>query len=257
MGVRPFNFGEYNRNNPLASSWLKKLFHAEPPKFSVPDWFKKYWHPDEASIKYWQWQYELAKHHKKHQLPEDCLRMPSNELHQLLSKEFWQEIPKDFHTILDVGCSDGYMVNFFQESGKDAVGINDFLYPTDRLFIDEQKIKVYEMDMHCMKFAEGSVDAVWCRHTLEHSFAPLQVLYEIHRVLKDKGYLFAVLPPPPEPQEMYEGHWHQIPEYQFKYLLEVCNFDVIDIRTTYFSYKKPHDNLEIRAICKKSSPLDQ
>ena len=24
------------------------------------------------------------------------MRMPSNELHQLMAKEFWQEVPKDF-----------------------------------------------------------------------------------------------------------------------------------------------------------------
>jgi len=252
MAVRPFNFEGYKRKNSVASSWFKKLYQSEKDKFAIPEWFKKYWYPDEASIKYWQLQYELAKKNKEHKLPQDCLRMPSNELHQLLSKEFWQEIPKDFDRILDVGCSDGYMVKFFQDSGKDAVGINDFLYPTDRLFIDEQKIKVYEMDMHCMDFADKSFDAVWCRHTLEHSFAPLQVLHEIYRILKDNGYLFAVLPPAPEPPELYEGHWHQIPQYQFKYLLEVCNFNVIDIRTAYFSYKRPHDNLEIRAICKKS-----
>jgi SAM-dependent methyltransferase len=221
--------------------------------FVVPEWFKKYWHPDEASRQYWQWQYDLAKINQEYKLPDDCLRMPSNELHQLMSKEFWQEVPKDFNRILDVGCSDGYMVKIFKDSGKDAVGINDFLYPTDNLFIEEYNLQVYEMDMHCMDFEDGSFDAVWCRHTIEHSFAPLQVLYEISRVLKDNGYLFAVLPPPPDPQEPYEGHWHQIPQYQFRYLLELCNFHVIDIRTAYYSYKRHRDNLEIRAICKKSA----
>jgi ubiquinone/menaquinone biosynthesis C-methylase UbiE len=204
-------------------------------------------------MQYWQWQYELAKENKEHKLPEDCMRMPSNELHQLMAKEFWQEVPKDFGKILDVGCSDGYMVKIFKESRKDASGINDFLYPTDRLFIDKYNLSIYEMDMHCMDFADESFDAVWCRHTLEHSFSPLQVLSEIYRVLKNNGYLFAVLPPPPEPQEPYPGHWHQIPQYQFKYLLEVCNFNVIEIKRTYFSHKRPNDNLEIRAICKKSA----
>ena len=71
------------------------------------------------------------------------------------------------------------MVKIFKDSGKDAVGINDFLYPTDKLFIEEYNLQVYEMDMHCMDFEDESFDAVWCRHTLEHSFAPLQVLYEI------------------------------------------------------------------------------
>jgi ubiquinone/menaquinone biosynthesis C-methylase UbiE/cell division protein FtsB len=204
-------------------------------------------------LEYWQRQYQLAKQNNEHSLPEDCMRMPSNELHQLMAKEFWQEAPKDFETILDVGCSDGYMVKVFKDSGKDAVGINDFLYPTDKLFIEEYSLEVYEMDMHCMDFEDESFDAVWCRHTLEHSFAPLQVLYEIYRVTKKNGYLFVVLPPPPDSQEPYEGHWHQIPQYQLEYLLKMCGFEIISIRTAWFSYKRESDNLEIRAICKKDA----
>jgi hypothetical protein len=34
-------------------------------------------------------------------------------------------------------------------------------------------------------------------------------------------------------------------------LLEMCNFEIIDMRTVFFSYKRENDNLEIRAICKK------
>jgi SAM-dependent methyltransferase len=248
-----FNFSSQKESKPFAFSWLKNHLGSKDKenKFIVPDWFKKYWFPDEASIKYWQWQYELARQNKEYKLPEDTMRMPSSEVHQLMAKEFWEEVPKDFGTILDVGCSDGYMVKIFKDSGKDAKGINDFLYPTNRLFIEENNLEIYEMDMHCMDFADASFEAVWCRHTLEHSFAPLRVLAEIYRVTKDSGYFFAVLPPPPEPQEPYEGHWHQIPQYQFKYLLEMCNFEVISIRTTHFSYKQKNDNLEIRAVCKK------
>jgi SAM-dependent methyltransferase len=248
----PFNFRKNNDRMPQDLAQIRRRRHEH--KFVVPDWFTTYCRPDEAAMQYWQWQYNLAMAHNEYKLPEDCMRMPSNELHQLMAQEFWQEVPKDFSRILDIGCSDGYMVKIFKDSGKDAVGINDFFYPTNKLFIDENNLQVHEMDMHCMDFEDGSFDAIWCRHTLEHSFAPLQVLSEISRVLKDNGYLFAVLPPPPDPPEPYEGHWHQIPQYQFKYLLELCNFTVIDIRTTYFSYKRQNDNLEIRAICKKSAP---
>jgi SAM-dependent methyltransferase len=250
--AKPFNFKVLQHHGSITIGPFRRHKRHEERAFIVPEWFKKYWCPDEAALQFWTQQYELAKQHKEHQLPDYCMRMPVNELHQLMAKEFWHEVPKDFHMILDVGCSDGYMVKVFKDAGKDAVGINDFLYPTDKLFIEEHALKVYEMDMHCMSFEDELFDAVWCRHTLEHSFAPLQVLSEIHRVTKDGGYLFAVLPPPPEPQEPYEGHWHQIPQYQFKYLLEMCNFEVVDIRTTYFSYKRANDNLEIRAICKKS-----
>ncbi len=231
MIKRPFNFKSLSlsQNIPLYKIAIKKGFSllslkelfshsSKQDKFLVPYWFKKYWHSDEESMRYWQWQYELAKQGKQHKLPDDCMRMPSNELHQLMAKEFWEDIPKDFETILDVGCSDGYMVKVFKDAGKDATGINDIIYPTDKLFIEEYGLKVYEMDMHCMDFENKSFDAVWCRHTLEHSFAPLQVLSEIYRVTKKNGYLFAVLPPvhtAREPQEVFGAamlQMHQHPE---------------------------------------------
>lgn len=66
--------------------------------------------------------------------------------------------------------------------------------------------------------------------------------------MKPEGYLFAAPPPPPEP---YEGHWHQIPDYQFRYLLEMSHFTVLSMRTAWFSHKRENDNLEIRAIGRK------
>ncbi len=108
------------------------------------------------------------------------------------------------------------------------------------------------MDMHGMDFEDGSFDAVWCRHTLEHSLQRYKHFMKYPECLKkmDSFLQFYASPGSLEP---YEGHWHQIPQYQFKYLLELCHFRVIYIRTTYFSYKKYHDNLEIRATCRKSA----
>jgi SAM-dependent methyltransferase len=249
--VRPFNFDFHKGPKPVIPGLFRRQHSRKGEKFVVPAWFREHFQLDEMSSQYWQQQYTLAKENKEYQLPDYRMRMPSDELHQLMAKEFWGKVPKDFNKILDVGCSDGYMVKIFKDFGKDAIGINEFFYPTDRLFIEEHNLQAYEMDMHCMEFDDESFDAVWCRHTLEHSFAPLQVLSEIYRVTKQDGYLFAVLPPPPDPQEPYEGHWHQIPLYQFRYLLEMCNFEILDIRTSYFSYRRENDNLEIRAICKK------
>jgi len=223
--------------------------------FVVPSWFRRYFGSDENSKRYWEWQYQLAKEGKDHALPDDRMRMPANELHQLMAKSFIDELlassHNDFETVLDVGCSDGYIVHYFNSHGKKAVGVNDAIYPTDRLYIEENNLTIFEMDMHHLKFDDSSFDAVWCRHSLEHSFAPLQVIAEIYRVLKKGGKLFMILPPPPNPPVPYHGHWHQIPDYQLKYLLEMCNFMVLSLNTVWFSYKRENDNLEIRAVCRK------
>jgi len=57
--------------------------------FITPDWFQKYWRPDEESQKYWRWQYELAIAGKEYDLPQWCMRMPTNELHQKMAKDFF------------------------------------------------------------------------------------------------------------------------------------------------------------------------
>lgn len=234
--VRPFDFVD------LTCESNRKL---------VPDWFRTYWQPDGLAHQRWEEEYRRALRGEDYELPEDTMRHPSNELHQRMAMHFWKEVPKDFSSILDVGCSDGFMVKVFQEAGKRAVGINDFLYPTDRLFIDNHSLQVQEMDMHALEFGNSSFDAVWCRHTLEHSFAPLRVLSEIYRALQPGGYLFIVLPPPPIPAEFYPGHWHQIPDYQLGYLLRLSNFTILELRTAWFSFHQERDNLEIRAICRK------
>jgi len=143
------------------------------------------------------------------------------------------------------------MVKHFKDAGKEAIGINDILYPTDRLFIDKYDLKVLKMDMHNITIENEMFDAVWCRHTLEHSFAPMRVISEMWRVTKKGGYLFLALPPPPNPEKPYEGHYHQIPDYQARYLLNMSNYRVLNMWNAYFSYKAKNDNLEIRAICRK------
>jgi hypothetical protein len=95
MVERPFDFTNQKEITPMPFTWFKKRWGSKANKFIIPEWFKKYWNPDEASMKYWQKQYELAKKNQEHELPEGCMRMPSNELHQLMAKEFWQIVPKD------------------------------------------------------------------------------------------------------------------------------------------------------------------
>src|SRR6185295_13701831 len=59
--------------------------------------------------------------------------------------------------ILDVGCSLGYDVRYMDQS-----------------FLD---------------FPDGSFDAIWCRHCLEHSVFPYFTLSGFNRVVKPGGWL--------------------------------------------------------------------
>src|SRR5271157_3517905 len=120
MISRPFDFKRYPSRD-----------------FKVPSWFKHYLPHSEEAVRHWESQYQLAKAGKQHEIPEWSMRSPAGELPRLMSAVFWSEVPKDFSSILDVGCNEGYMVKMFQDEGKKAVGINDSLMPIDWAYIED------------------------------------------------------------------------------------------------------------------------
>ncbi len=81
------------------------------------------------------------------------------------------------------------------------------------------------MDMHALDFADASIDAILCKHSLEHAFSPLGALFEMRRVLRPGGYLFLVVPPH-HPGRIESGHFTQGWSIgQVAYCLAVTGFD--------------------------------
>lgn len=60
----------------------------KPERFIVPAYFKNYFRPNEEAMKYWEYQLRLAKQGAEFTLPNDRMRMPESELHQLMAKSF-------------------------------------------------------------------------------------------------------------------------------------------------------------------------
>lgn len=152
-----------------------------------------------------------------------------------------------------MGCSDGWMCKQFKDDKKNPIGVNDFLYPTDYKFIKENDLDIRIGAMETLGFPDGSFDAIWMRHSLEHSIAPLIVLSECHRVLKEGGYLFIALPPYPEPPLYYPYHYSIIPLFQLEYFMKIYRFDILKIYQKILSWEREGDNLEIRCIAKKTN----
>jgi ubiquinone/menaquinone biosynthesis C-methylase UbiE len=95
-------------------------------------------------------------------------------------------------TILDIGCRDGGLLKLFKNDGFEN------LYGID---IAEEALKTIKIDIHkkvCdahhLTFPNGMFDIVTIVHTLEHCERPVDVINEIHRVLKPKGLLFIEVP---------------------------------------------------------------
>lgn len=69
-------------------------------------------------------------------------------------------------------------------------------------------------------------DVVIYSHTIEHQFNPLFTLVEIHKLLKNDGTLFIMLP---ERGKLLwdKGHYHEIDAYRFKELVERAGFKIV------------------------------
>lgn len=54
-----------------------------------------------------------------------------------------------------------------------------------------------QMDMYALAFEDAPVDAILCKHCLEHAFSPLGALFEMRRVLKPGDTSFSSYPRTP------------------------------------------------------------
>lgn len=124
------------------------------------------------------------------------------------AQPFFDDLPDDFSTLLDIGCGPGYDAAYFAARGKQVTGLTANPTPAQFRFAREHGFLIEEMDMNDLRYADASIDAILCKHVLEHSFSPLASLFEMRRVLKPHGYLFLIVPP--HRADMVEsGHFTQ------------------------------------------------
>ena len=95
--------------------------------------------------------------------------------------------------ILDMGCGQGLALEHFAADGFKATGI---ALGEDVSICQEKGFDAVEMDFSFLDFDDQTFDLIWCRHALEHSFMPLFVLSEIHRVTKPGGVVYIEVPSP-------------------------------------------------------------
>lgn len=99
---------------------------------------------------------------------------------------------QSFQTVLDIGTGFGEHKRFFELFGKKVV-TNDLQPPADYVG------NFLEIPI------EGSFDAIWCCHVLEHQRNPGLFLDKIYSLLKEDGLLALSLPRHP-PERLVSGH---------------------------------------------------
>ncbi|WP_224244945.1 class I SAM-dependent methyltransferase [Hyalangium gracile] len=95
-------------------------------------------------------------------------------------------------SLLDVGCSAGYVLAAAKSLGLSEMGMDfsDFAVQLCR----ERGFRAERGSLDKMPFADESFDIVTAKHTLEHIPSPIDGLREIHRVLRPGGVAFLIVP---------------------------------------------------------------
>jgi SAM-dependent methyltransferase len=95
-------------------------------------------------------------------------------------------------TVLDVGCSAGYLLEAARTLGLAAAGVDASHYAVD--LCRQRGFRAEVGALEALPFPDGTFDVVTAKHTLEHTSAPLQALAEMRRVLQPGGVVFLVVP---------------------------------------------------------------
>ena len=80
--------------------------------------------------------------------------------------------------ILEVGCAEIAVRNYFEQRGHQFTGLD----------LISNKADIHG-DMNFLPFSKTEFDAVYINATLQYSLSPLQTFVEIHRVLRNGGFV--------------------------------------------------------------------
>jgi SAM-dependent methyltransferase len=173
--------------------------------------------------------YFEGSHEEKEDASGACIYAdPDREAAHRDALPYLEQLPMDFQTILDIGCSAGYESRWLAERGKAVTGITANPTPAQTAYAEAHGFKIERMDVHQLEYGDGSFDAILCRHCLEHCVAPIFALWEMRRVLKPGGYLFLAVPP-------HSTYWIESGHFTIGwgvehviYTLALAGFDVAD-----------------------------
>ena len=95
--------------------------------------------------------------------------------------------------VLDIGCRDGELTSTYYE-GNTVFGVD-----IDKVALERAQeklgIDIKQMDLHAdWDLPESQYDVVVACELLEHVYFPKRIIKEVHKVLKEDGFLIGTIP---------------------------------------------------------------
>ena len=97
--------------------------------------------------------------------------------------------------ILEVGCNDGYAMEYIQEKGFEVEGVDIARHKLK--IAKEHRLKVHFAYQEKMPFTDKQFDTIFSSHTLEHSYDPKKAVNEYQRVAKRAIVIVPIEPTAP------------------------------------------------------------
>jgi len=94
--------------------------------------------------------------------------------------------------ILDIGSGSGSFLASMKELGWDPYGIDISPEAVERA--QSLGVTMFHGEVQDVPFPEGFFDVITLRAVLEHVHHPVETLCEVHRILKDRGVVYVVVP---------------------------------------------------------------
>lgn len=152
-------------------------------------------------------------------------------------------LPKTAHTILDLGCGDGYLSYLLSKQGKKVTGAD---LSQKRLQKFEHKAKLHNIfrvqtDVTKAGLAADAFDAIICSEVIEHIEHFEEVLNEAFRLIKPDGYFLVTVPYKeyiktivcPHCQRAFnqDGHFHRFEKENLTQALKAAGFKILKTET--------------------------
>ena len=159
---------------------------------------------------------------------------PVDFCRQFLSIDKFDDYLKDKKVLLDVGCGTGTFVKYYKQLGHLVEGIT---YQQEEVIASNDSCVSF-MDAHELNYPDSSFDGFIMLDCLEHCIAPLQVLRELKRVMKDQARGIIYIPS----EDWISCDYHIIvPNLaQMLHLLKLAGIKLVDVevnnQTAYTYY---------------------
>jgi len=192
-----------------------------------------------------KWEAYLAIHEKVETGGKGIDKTTRKQLQPLIDIFTKYVPPQEYKHVLDIGAGFGLETKMLMEKGYKVTGIT---LGKDNIKYAKEKfgIELLEMDMHNLKFAPNTFDAIFMCQTFEHALSPWILVLEMRFVLRDGGRVFLDVPDPDDPAMHTIWHTNLLYPNQIKSLFKRAGFkEVADLSQKHrlkFIFEKLPDN---------------